>query len=431
MHESAAQELVAMVDKPISPGRPSFLEHEHSMNEIFQKLVQSPLVTSAGFTQDQVDNNDCRRLFHQLSRPLLRSILLQTVGVDNYKMICDPERVGGVYLAGLYVEKRQGGFMTNREMARLIEKLEKYKEAIEVYDKCVQNGRIRQSTRRQKVALELARAADDASKGSVSLPFARPLFEGSGESTQQRTEAVEKLIDMLRRRQDPVEPHMEHECTPMMVRSCKALRNGTTSHYPEGHAENTAKSWGLTMACLKLGGIDVNVVCLPIFIACEDVDFNNGQILGTILACSKLDVTGFNVKQSGTHPGGTLSDDAKKTAPEYLAAKCSWYDANVHRSLLDMPQSDPLPPPDPAWAAEILELEQAIERERAGLMEDQQRLAETREMYLNEMDNLAAEATQLLQECDEYLDMPERYMVLRLPRDVDSRDKQGEGEQVE
>lgn len=193
---------------------------------------------------------------------------------------------------------------------------------------------------------------------------------------------------MLRRRQDPVEPHMEHECTPMMVRSCKALRNGTTSHYPEGHAENTAKSWGLTMACLKLGGIDDNVVCLPIFIACEDVDFNNGQILGTILARSKLDVTGFNVRQSGTHTGGALSDDAKKTAPEYLAAKCSWYDANVHRSLLDMPQSDPPPPPDPAWAAEILELEQAIERERAGLMEDQQRLAETREMYLNEMDNL-------------------------------------------
>lgn len=177
MHESAAQELVAMVDKPISPGRPSFLKHEYSMNEISQKLVQSPLVTSAGFTEDQVGNNDCRRLFHQLSRPLPRSILLQTVGVDNYKMICDPERAGGVYLAGLYVEKRQGRFITDREMAGLIEKLKKYKEAIEVYDKRVQNGRIRQSTRRQKVALELARAFDDASKGRVSLPFARPLLK--------------------------------------------------------------------------------------------------------------------------------------------------------------------------------------------------------------------------------------------------------------
>ena len=66
-------DLVKMVDE----GR--------SMNRIFNRLMSSSLVEGIE-TKHDLQGDDMRILFHSLSRPLLRGMLLKTAGMDLYDM---------------------------------------------------------------------------------------------------------------------------------------------------------------------------------------------------------------------------------------------------------------------------------------------------------------------------------------------------------
>lgn len=337
-------DLVKMVDE----GR--------SMNRIFNRLMSSSLAEGIE-TKHDLQGDDMRVLFHTLSRPLLRSMLLKTVGMDLYdKDIAEDNwshvyavKGGGAYVATIHVRRRLGQFLCPREIREFIRMLERYARAVDAYDDCVVNDYLVKPgplgddlTFSQKVDDEMRSASEKHFK-EYDPRYARPRFGGLPprlvETPRDMSKNIRHLIAMFEKRCAGREEDEEvfQWQAPMMVGNAANLRNRTSVHYHDSSMSSTSKVWALTISCLRMMGVLARVQVAPLFCAWTLDQMDLGEVLGTILGGTLLPGDGFNVKQPGTRGGGPeIREDGLEEAKTEVFYWRGWFQENLRHSIADV-----------------------------------------------------------------------------------------------
>jgi len=164
------------------------------------------------------------------------------------------------------------------------------------------------------------------------------------------------------------------------------------------------KTWGLVWSCLKYMKVDVRMTWAPIIIAYKDVDINNGEILGTILAGSMLPGRGFNVKRPGTRKVTKVTEGHKRAAIDHTFNYGNWYYNNLYRSILGRPLSDPPPPPNATLVAEYAATCERLKAAKKREEEAEKRLYETKKALTKRLQDAVAELEKLDKEHDKFRD---------------------------
>ncbi|RYP58458.1 hypothetical protein DL769_008949 [Monosporascus sp. CRB-8-3] len=355
-----------------------------SFDEMFEKLMNSSMAEDVEFGDDEVAMGRLRNLFHTLSRPMLRSVLMKHLGPDlynadrlkeNHENVCSCEHSAGSYVAFIYVPGCWDRFLTAKETRRLVGDLRRYAREVDIFDSCVdERGYSQLVVVQDREDLVFAQEVDDEVRNTVHWDPANPRFErprfGGVPSTRPGVQKdmsvrIRHLIGMFLKRcrvrsgnpvrdggdnsmevsedggddEDDDEDGVYQRQSPLMVGNAGVLRNRVVSHYPDTSMDATEKVWALTLSCLRKRGMEVYVKVVPLCLAMEEDEIDAAEILGTILADSFLPGDGFNVKQPGTRGrSDRTSDLGFRDAEAHIYYK-GWLRDNLagsikyHRSL--------------------------------------------------------------------------------------------------
>ncbi|KAI1136310.1 hypothetical protein F5Y05DRAFT_420360 [Hypoxylon sp. FL0543] len=269
------------------------LDRGDSHDKMYRELINSTM--AHGIVDKRCfEGDDLRVLFHTMSRPLLRSVLLKTLGPDLY-------------------DRR---FLCVREMKQLIELLQTYAQAVDAYQAHLEANEYGNSqyTAEEEEAIRAAMAIDDAESGTANydsqesdLRVFVPIF-ASGSAAKKLKEGQDArmsqtIYEFIRVLQKRCLPNVDEEVfqmqSPLMVGNAGDINREASDHLPS--LRQTPKIWGLLLSCLSVMKLEYEVQFATLFRAWEDDEqINHAEILGTILAGSLLFVDGCNAKQPGT-----------------------------------------------------------------------------------------------------------------------------------
>ncbi|KAI0531737.1 hypothetical protein GGR58DRAFT_524038 [Xylaria digitata] len=340
------------------------IDDGESCNAIYRQLCASSLVANAASPSD-VDTIGNRLLFHSMPLPLLRSLLMGTLGPhlyskdakrDNWNEYVYDENYPGAYAACLYIHHRKGAFLSQRETRQLIEALKKYSAGVRLYDNDYTEG-FRVFPRAEREALEFTQVIDDELRDEAhwdpSDPrryhyVERPRFAKAATSTIGAASTadlnINALISMFESRctideSDPTNPDLDvfQLQSPIMVGNSGNMRRRITSHLIDDHGSgtSTSKVYALTMSCLSHLGLEVKSMVVPLFVTWEDDQIDPAEVLGTVLADSRLPGHGYNVKIPGTRGGRTPTppNSRLESAMERVFYWKTFLKSNLKRSL--------------------------------------------------------------------------------------------------
>ena len=295
-----------------------------------------------------------RTLFHSLSRPLLRGMLLKTVGMDLYeKDITEANwshvygvKGGGAYVALMYVRHRRGRFLCLREIRELIEMLKRYALAVDAYDDYVVDDRLEVLGPRRD-DLTFSQKVDDEVRSVQHFiedtpRYERPRFGGQPPAMpgtpRDMSKNIRHLIAMFEKRcvGGGENEEIVQWQAPMMVGNASNLRRRINDHFADTSMSATPKLWALTISCLRMMDVPVQVQVAPLFCAWEMDQVDLGEVLGTIIGGTLLPGDGFNVKQPGTRGGAAdIRGDGLEDAVAEVFYWRGWFQENLEQSIAD------------------------------------------------------------------------------------------------
>ncbi|KAI8950558.1 hypothetical protein F4801DRAFT_548910 [Xylaria longipes] len=337
------------------------IDNGRSCNAIFRQLCNSSLVANAASAND-LDTDDNRLLFHSLPLPLLRSLLMGTLGPhfysrdarrDNWNDYVYDDNYSGAYAAFLHINHRRGAFLSQRETRQLIVALEKYSAGVRLYDHDYRQG-YRVFGTAEREALEFTQVIDDELRQVTHWDprapnrfncMERPRFAKS-ETRRIGTagaadSSINALVDMFDSRctideSDSANPDLDvfQLQSPIMVGNAGYIRARIINHLTDDHGSGagTSKVYALTMSCLMHLNFDVKSAALPIFLTWEEDQIDPAEVLGTVLANSRLPGHGYNVKMPGTR-GGRTPNPRLEQAKEHVFYWKPFLEKNLEQSL--------------------------------------------------------------------------------------------------
>ncbi|RWA08800.1 hypothetical protein EKO27_g6286, partial [Xylaria grammica] len=144
------------------------IDNGESYRSIFYHLHATTSLMRNAALPPEVSLEDAFILFHSLSRPLLRSLLMGTLGPHfysrnakrhNYDTSLYDDNYAGAYAVSLHVKGRRGAFLSQRETRELIVALNMYADGVSVYDDVFASSST--ASGRQRDVLEFTQAIDD------------------------------------------------------------------------------------------------------------------------------------------------------------------------------------------------------------------------------------------------------------------------------
>ncbi|OTB08557.1 hypothetical protein M426DRAFT_19214 [Hypoxylon sp. CI-4A] len=298
-------------------------------NLIYETITKSDLVDAIE-NKSFLDRNLLWELFHSMSRPLLRSVLMKTLGPDlydrdftskqNWEHIYGPDGPGA-YVVFLCIRERDGKFLNVKELKELIEQIGIYADAVDISEKNGRDGVYRSNSEfadEEEATLRRAMEIDNVDRSKVKhLRLYKPRFASS--SNHNKSANIRDLVTMLEKRILPnVDEDVWQMQSPLLVGNAGNIASRAIDHIPKSSNStlpSSAHVWRLLISCLRVMGIKFDTQYAPLFRAWAGADQVNGaEVLGTILAGSLISVDGCNVKQPGTRTG---SDGAKTPTNAY------------------------------------------------------------------------------------------------------------------
>ncbi|KAF2970743.1 hypothetical protein GQX73_g2736 [Xylaria multiplex] len=339
------------------------IDDGQSCNNIFRQLCASSLVANAASLSD-LDTDGNRLLLHSMPLPLMRSLLMGTLGPhfyskdakrDNWTKYVYNDNHPGAYAAFLYIHHRRGAFLSQRETRQLIAALKKYSAGVKLYDDDYREG-IRVFHRADQEALEFTQVIDDELRQIAHWDPADPRRYNSVERPRFATAETDRigaastadlninaLISMFESRctideSDPNNPDLDvfQLQSPIMVGNSNYMRRSLTNHLIDDHGSgsSTSKVFALTKSCLSHLGFEVKSTAIPLFVAWEDDQIDPAEVLGTVLADSRLPGHGYNVKIPGTRGSRTPTPSpAFDPAREHVFYWKAFLKNNLEQSL--------------------------------------------------------------------------------------------------
>ncbi|KAK5629200.1 hypothetical protein RRF57_004915 [Xylaria bambusicola] len=381
------------------------LDDGASMDEIFEKLINGPLVkcivNEKWFTDDKDIMNE---LFLSISRGLLRCLLVNNLGPDLWDKALRSRRNWenniydidgpGAYVMFTFVRDRGGKWLSKREIRELISLLDMYRDAIKIWER--RNDSDIYGTSQlidgQKDVLKMAMKIDDAVRSVAQYPSQsddeigrfEPRFKSS--TAKDLTGYINAMIDMLRRRCLSGVDRDIYQCqSPLMVGNAGDMARRTSNHMSGNSFHQSPKLWGLMLSCLAVMKINVETQAVPLFRAWTDGNqVNVAEVLATVLAGSMVSVAGLNVKQPGTRfEEGRTSQNAYENGKFHVFAAKPWLNENLELCIARQPHNV-------GMAKEIKAAEEKLEvlqREESDLKEEIRAAREERHMAREEFNS--------------------------------------------
>ncbi|KAI0019761.1 hypothetical protein F4780DRAFT_744765 [Xylariomycetidae sp. FL0641] len=359
----------------------AMLDEGKSYNQTYDYLCSESSLLDGIHTSIDITGDDMRILFHTLSRPLLRSLLMKTLGHDlyskdfrkpNYLNVYD-NVVCGTYGAFMFIDGRRGAFLTKRETQKLINCLALYAKGVSIYDRDSGEDSYARSQlpSDEKEALNFTQEVDDILRSSAKKRWdpedsqhqhQRPRFamtEGGEVGIQKDCSAnIQNLIAMFERRclprddsfvvQDSIDEDDGEEGqhrddpddiyqlqSPLLIGNSGNINKRAFAHQTDSTMDASSKVWALTISCIRHLEIPVKVGVVPLFGAWRDDQIDPSEVLGTIIACSLLPLgDGCNVKQPGTRGReGQTRDPGFEDTKKHIFAFKPWFRENLELSL--------------------------------------------------------------------------------------------------
>ncbi|RYP49987.1 hypothetical protein DL768_004422 [Monosporascus sp. mg162] len=242
-------------------------------------------------------------LLHGAPKELHRAVILHTVAMQSRLPPGDPRRIAsdiyhddglGAYVATIAVSRRNGMWLTGKELRRLVDLLQQYLDAASSSER-LDDG-VAPTTQRTK---ELARFAKeiDGIYGRAQYPRTTMIWRPR---TRAKVESlVADLKDLVRAAKDNV-PIASPPCYVGCSR--QATRAGADKHKPDAgwHLKKGNRAWWLVMSCMKFMGLDPDVVVVPYLRTWAPGQLPASETMGTILADSFVERRGYNVWMPGS-----------------------------------------------------------------------------------------------------------------------------------
>ncbi|RYP16716.1 hypothetical protein DL765_004952 [Monosporascus sp. GIB2] len=217
-------------------------------------------------------------LLHSAPKTLHRAVILRTAAMQSRLPPGDPRRLAsdiyhrdgpGTYVATIAVSRRDGMWLTGKELQRLVDLVERY--------------------------LDAARSSERLDDGVAPKTQRTKDLAGKIESL------VAGLKDLGRAAKDDV-PIASPPCYVGCSR--RAPRAGADNHKPHAgwHAKKGNQAWWLVMSCMKFMGLDPDVVVVPYLRTWAPGQLPASETVGTILADSFIERRGYNVWMPGSTP---------------------------------------------------------------------------------------------------------------------------------
>ncbi|KAK8127157.1 uncharacterized protein PG998_002916 [Apiospora kogelbergensis] len=283
----------------------------------------------AAFAEDQDKRATLKTLFFSIPRRLLRSVVLNTVALDlhdrqspNWDHAYEP-RSAGTYAVGLTVKGRRGRFLTPGELRTVLNKLEKYEQAVRflqshvVLEDAFGNSQIPPDV---LDAIETAREVDErfltdlGKRWTQGEPLSMPRYASS--SSKKPEAHIASLRAMLRRRLlSSSDAHADERliASPVYVGCGKAMETRVIEHDPRSTGGGgSSKILRLTQACMACCGFSPDTVPVGVVRAWEPGHVALSEMLVTVLADSLVSRAGFNVVTPGTNSPELASDWSKE-----------------------------------------------------------------------------------------------------------------------
>ncbi|KAH8156395.1 hypothetical protein CIB48_g11853 [Xylaria polymorpha] len=337
------------------------IDDNRSCNAIFTKLCNGSLIDNVA-SADDFDTDDNRLLFHSIPLPLLRSLLMGSLGPhfysrdakrDNWNDYVYDDNYSGAYAAFLHIHRRRGAFLSQRETRQLAVALKKYSAGVKLYEEYYKHGFRIFNTANQE-ALEFTQVVDDElrqvthwdphtpdSMNRMERPrFAKTETRRIG-TTSTADSSINALIDMFESRctideSDSTNPDLDvfQLQSPIMVGNAGYIRARIINHLTDDHGSGagTAKVYALTMSFLMHLGLEVKSTALPIFLTWEEDQIDPAEVLGTVLTNFRLPGHGYNVKMPGTR-GGRTPNPRLERAKEHVFYWKPFLKNNLEQSL--------------------------------------------------------------------------------------------------
>ncbi|RYP20865.1 hypothetical protein DL767_009371 [Monosporascus sp. MG133] len=242
-------------------------------------------------------------LLHSVPKTLHRAVILRTVTMQSRLPPGDLRRIAldiyhgdgpGTHVAAIAVSRRNGMWLTGKELEWLIDMVEQYLAAARSSER-LDDG-VAPTTQRTKDLARFARDIDGI-YGRAQYPrttmIRRPRARAKVESL------VAGLKDLGRAAKDDV-PIASPPC--YVGYSRQATRAHADKHKPDAgwHSKKANQAWWLVMSCMKFMGLDPDVVVVPYLRTWAPGQLPASEAMGAILADSFIERRGYNVWMPGS-----------------------------------------------------------------------------------------------------------------------------------
>lgn len=326
------------------------IDEGKSMDKIYDALCRSDMVTSVADPNGWVGGKRFRVLFHTLSRDLLRSLLLKTLGpdlwskvikADNWRRVFPPEGAG-CYACFIYIHDRRGKFLCSNEIRQVISELEAYEQVVDTYQR--REGHDQPLTDEQKEDYKKAMKVDDVLRTEEHWDLEHPRYDlfiprfmsSTTKSGAQYSHNISALIEMLKKRCEyTTDPYTYHRQSPLLVGNSRNVAKRAENHMIGGGFSNSPKVWGLLLSCMKLLELECRTSYVTLFRTWrDDAQVNQAEVLGTILAGSMINEDGLNVKEPGTRiESGAWTPNNYGDASDIVFVDTPWTRENLRHSI--------------------------------------------------------------------------------------------------
>jgi hypothetical protein len=258
--------------------------------------------------------------------PLIGSLILGDIGS---KYVTDPifrslfyktDNTIGVYVNTIMVKNRGGGSLTAAEWMQVRKMIADYMRDVNVPTTAL-------SPQPLRARAEASKQIDDAYGSRNTADFDTLKGDRYFYNRNGGTRAFwESLQARVRPDLDPTNAIPQKQ-SPCEVGLSSDLKKRMANHSTSSKLTMSPGPWGLVLSCLKVKGIDAEVISLPIIKAWESNMATMGEILITLLSGSMVEDGGYNPSQPGVNKCKE-PEDWTKTGYEVFADN-DWLDENL------------------------------------------------------------------------------------------------------
>lgn len=319
------------------------------------------------FAEDAARESPMQILFHTMSRPFLRSLVLGTVAHDLHEdhsahwRQTYPMRHAGSYAVGLVVQDR-GAFLTKAETRQLVQRLRQYAAAVEYMDARRADDAYGNSqvTDAEREVLETVMAIDNRylkahQQWEEGDPFRMPRFAGSRQ--QDPAGHIRQLVAMFERRVLADGPdHVAQLSSPLYV-GCAGNLAARTPHHDQ-RASGGVKLLHLTQSCMAYCGFSPRTVAAPALWVWEEEHVPLAEMLVTVLAGSLVAQGGFNAVAPGSNRPdltGAGAEEMLQTTQDYVYGERPFFQENLRQTVA---QHGTDPAPEDRFTAALAEVDE-------------------------------------------------------------------------